>query len=53
MLLFGLIIFMNMVVGPLFSLAFAALPEAMWELLKLGVGGLSGIEGDKYVGGMG
>jgi hypothetical protein len=39
MLVFTIIIAHNYMVAPLFSLKYMAIPEPMWELLKIGVGG--------------
>lgn len=39
MLTFTYIIAHNFVIAPMFSLKFLAVPEPMWELLKIGMGG--------------
>lgn len=49
MLTFTYIIAHNFVLAPLFSLASLPIPEQMWELLKLGIGGYIGGRSAEYI----
>lgn len=49
MLTFTYIIAHNFVLAPLFSLPSLAIPEQMWELLKLGIGGYIGGRSAEYI----